>query len=649
MMSNKTYGSPQVGPGDSGESHPSSEGCPIGYGGDNYSSKRPDKLQEIGMVRTPSGSSDLAGIEDPFKRRDSLSRTPPSQRKFAAKGMERPRSDSCSNIQLEMVGGRDDNPAKRKRGDGPSSPTGYTKEAKKFFENIGKLCKYAQDLVKEVNNSYNPKKEFKKLATNLAYLSEELESSKYVVIPFGERKPAMADIGVQANIPLSQRAEADRELEVIESVLNEGDTLEDLDEVIDLAWPETAYKTVTEEVGCPWSVGKEWDLVTVIDTQEGADKGFTKTIIDRIPDFMDLVEAGLAEGRLDYLEKSTRVGSGNTAGVCHTSLIFALPVNMATGEGNKDWRETFCKMATELRKETREKGRSKLAFVSSDNVDRRCLRKLLEYVFRGADINIKLVLPKKASTKSTRNRQSRKQLDSVIVKAEGRTYVELLKTVKEKVDVERLGVSVRTLRRTNAGNVLLRVEGGRKEANTLREEIKSKVLGAEVTIRSNDKVLHVADIDAATTREEVQTTLDSLPECTPPGSVYVKSLRPTRDGNQIATVLAPAELADALLKRRRITIGWSRCRLRERVDVLRCYRCLEFGHLTNSCKGQDRSADCINCGVKGHKAKDCKNLPKCIHCDGAPHRSDSTKCPKFRQVLEERTKSGQRSKSDHEC
>ncbi|KAK9687557.1 hypothetical protein QE152_g36182 [Popillia japonica] len=96
--------------------------------------------------------------------------------------------------------------------------------------------------------------------------------------------------------------------------------------------------------------------------------------------------------------------------------------------------------------------------------------------------------------------------------------------------------------------------------------------------------------------------------------MVVKSLRPSWNGNQVATVQMERRSANLLIKDGKIKIGWINCRVRERVVVMRCYKCLEFGHLTKECKGPDRSNLCINCHQPGHKIKDCKATHFCPAC-----------------------------------
>ncbi|XP_060855655.1 uncharacterized protein LOC132933378 [Metopolophium dirhodum] len=60
-------------------------------------------------------------------------------------------------------------------------------------------------------------------------------------------------------------------------------------------------------------------------------------------------------------------------------------------------------------------------------------------------------------------------------------------------------------------------------------------------------------------------------------------------------------------------IGLAKCKVKEYVDVVRCFKCQHFGHRALKCV---QTVDtCGRCAVKGHRAKDCKSVPvKCANC-----------------------------------
>ncbi|CAH1107390.1 unnamed protein product [Psylliodes chrysocephalus] len=111
-------------------------------------------------------------------------------------------------------------------------------------------------------------------------------------------------------------------------------------------------------------------------------------------------------------------------------------------------------------------------------------------------------------------------------------------------------------------------------------------------------------------------------------------MRPAYGDSQTAT-LATSENAARKIKSAggQIRIGWIQCSIEERVDVKRCYKCWEAGHVAANCSGPDRKNACLNRGAADHRAKECKSEKHCPLCEEAGHRADTSKCPKFREAL----------------
>lgn len=79
-----------------------------------------------------------------------------------------------------------------------------------------------------------------------------------------------------------------------------------------------------------------------------------------------------------------------------------------------------------------------------------------------------------------------------------------------------------------------------------------------------------------------------------------------------AIIETDAPSFEHLMKLRRVNIGWERCNIVEVIDVLRCFKCSEYGHKASSCS---KPVCCPKC-AEGHEAKDCdSNFEKCVNCE----------------------------------
>jgi hypothetical protein len=216
-----------------------------------------------------------------------------------------------------------------------------------------------------------------------------------------------------------------------------------------------------------------------------------------------------------------------------------------------------------------------------------------------------------------------------MIESTGETYAETLKKLKEGLKTEEVAV-VENARKTRSGKVLLKVS---RDIDNLKTKIQNIMQDSKVrTQRPKSKILHIKGIDPTVETEEIKTAIQNA------GIKYierceVKSLRPTGDANQACTVVLDKSDGEKILKLKRLKIGFSICTVKERVNLLQCYRCWNYGHKATDCKEKDRSNLCRRCAKGGHKAKDCNGQPYCPICEIAGHATGSGNCPKFRKEL----------------
>lgn len=233
----------------------------------------------------------------------------------------------------------------------------------------------------------------------------------------------------------------------------------------------------------------------------------------------------------------------------------------------------------------------------------------------------------------------RKKPEAIIVKKTGEvSYADMLKKLKADPNLSELGKHVRKIRRTQQGELLLEVEGKASEnVPKFKSDLEASLKEMASVRRGAQRVaLSCCGLHEATTADDLHSCLVTQFQGILLSIEDIRGLRRMRDGTQIATVLMNAKDAITVLEKGMVTVGWSRCRIIQYMRPIRCFRCLEFGHRTSSCKSVDRSDCCLRCGEHGHKAKGCVALPKCVICSSDVYRNHATggfACPTYKASI----------------
>lgn len=236
-----------------------------------------------------------------------------------------------------------------------------------------------------------------------------------------------------------------------------------------------------------------------------------------------------------------------------------------------------------------------------------------------------------------RTNEIRGDLKTMIVKnAEGKTYADTLKSIKTIVRPEESGATIRKVARTKDGNVVIKI---REEAPGASAEI-TKLINRETTsqaeVKKENKIqILIHDLDGVTETNEIEKAISE--ETGESGEMTISEPNPSKNGSWTARVLLPRKTGDKLLNNRTLKIGWTSCRVTEKITIPICYNCLKLGHLGSLCteKRVDHKR-CYKCSSKDHEAGNCDNEPKCNECNKTGHIVNTFECPKYRQMVQDR-------------
>lgn len=177
----------------------------------------------------------------------------------------------------------------------------------------------------------------------------------------------------------------------------------------------------------------------------------------------------------------------------------------------------------------------KIAFI--DNVDPIYLTKSAECVFRGTEKKIGVITNKtNISHRNRLNSSYANYTEKVIIKSEGKQYADILREIKKTVNIDDVGVNVKSIKKTTNGNVMVEVLGGKDKAEALKQEIQSKSKDTIVTVKNNDDIIHVLGIDGEINKEEIADAVSKGIGNAKESEIKILSVRINADGRQNATV-----------------------------------------------------------------------------------------------------------------
>ncbi|XP_046972337.1 uncharacterized protein LOC124539057 [Vanessa cardui] len=221
----------------------------------------------------------------------------------------------------------------------------------------------------------------------------------------------------------------------------------------------------------------------------------------------------------------------------------------------------------------------------------------------------------------------------------GLSYETVLAQAKTRIRLSEVGLTTVRFRTAATGARILEVPPGtsdaEKAADALADRLREVLSPDEVQIHRPTKCveLRVKDLDDSVTVEEVVAAVAGEGDCAA-GAIRPGAIVWGPRGSGSLWLSCPITAAKKVVEVGRIRVGWvsARVTLLE-PRPLRCFRCLEGGHMGAKCdRGVDRSRLCFRCGLPDHRARDCTAAEaKCAICSAAgkpaAHAVGSKGCP----------------------
>ena len=251
----------------------------------------------------------------------------------------------------------------------------------------------------------------------------------------------------------------------------------------------------------------------------------------------------------------------------------------------------------------------------------------------------------RSSVRPTRKAAKQRGGVVLVVPKDGKTYTDVVQTLRT-ADTPDHDLQIREVTRTKDGAALVRTKGDADAQGNLIGRLR-EILRDQGSVKDMTQkvILEILDLDCLTKKEEVQKALNGMLNSVEDRRISV--LGPNSRGQKMAICELGDKDATRMLETRRIKIGFVNCRVRPRLMVPRCYKCLGYGHYRQDCTGPDRRDCCWKCGKPGHVAKACPGSPSCFLCSSwgrgsSAHVAGTAACHAFKTALTE-AKTGQQN------
>lgn len=240
--------------------------------------------------------------------------------------------------------------------------------------------------------------------------------------------------------------ERNKDVESIESRLGKTEDFAQLAEIIDLNWPNNMYKTTDLKTKGKVETNVEGtELALILDPSEPP----SDRTLEEYPDLKLILNEEVTVGQIEFIRKETGVSSRKGVVGKNTNFIYALPLEIDKN-GVNDTEKLF-EIIKKLETTCLLHGTKKLNVVTLGNISEDYLRKCCEYIFHNSRTSITIITKNRPRGKQGQIKSKREETEKLIVRAEGKTYAELVKSAKGNVDIGQLGVKVKSIKKNESG------------------------------------------------------------------------------------------------------------------------------------------------------------------------------------------------------
>ncbi|XP_050507931.1 cilia- and flagella-associated protein 251-like [Diabrotica virgifera virgifera] len=227
---------------------------------------------------------------------------------------------------------------------------------------------------------------------------------------------------------------------------------------------------------------KKWEEKS--DIKKGGVESVIRTIRE---DVYEIIE-GCKEENVEYIEN---VKKSSMASERREWFTYVVKIKK---HGMYEMAERAIKQIKE-----RETPPQTIRVIINNEINQEEVRKALEFVGRGENIIWELVIRGKEMDKGARHEQQ-----EALIKTGGKKYTDVLKEMNEKINIGKIGVKVDRLKKTEGGDILVKLKG-KGAADKLRKEMDTRMSGLNMAVRRKENHFTITGMDLGSRRRSYKT------------------------------------------------------------------------------------------------------------------------------------------------
>lgn len=207
--------------------------------------------------------------------------------------------------------------------------------------------------------------------------------------------------------------------------------------------------------------------------------------------------------------------------------------------------------------------------------------------------------------------------------------------VQKKVNPVTIKASINKVQEIRNGGIIIKSYSEEEIHNlkTLSEQKLNENYTVEISKMKSPKLIIIGSRKQYE-EQELMDELKALNHIDNDDKLIIKSSRKLRFKNKYIICIETSGKTFNKLVNKEISLGWDRCKIKEALDIIFCFKCCEYGHKANTCS---KNQVCQFCSSEHFYWKCNEHTPKCINCKISNnkyntkydyvHEANSNQCP----------------------